>query len=79
MTPEEMKAQNDALCDKVEKMCKELYPFVDAIHVFFTKHENNEVGTSRYDFGLGNWYARYGQIREWVETANTPVSKEDEE
>jgi hypothetical protein len=67
MTTEEIEKQTKIVVEKVENFCKDIYPHVDSVRVFITKHENNELGTTRYDYGLGNWYAQYGQIKEWSE------------
>lgn len=75
MTLEDIEKQNEILTKKIESFCKEVYPYVDSIRIFITKHENNEVGTTRYDYGLGNWYAQYGQIKEWAE--NVSFNTED--
>lgn len=38
----------------------------DAVHIFATRHEPGEGGTIACNKGVGNWHARYGQIREYV-------------
>ncbi len=39
----------------------------DSVHIFATRHEPAEAkGTITFNDGVGNWYARYGQIREWL-------------
>lgn len=76
MTTEEIDRQNEILIQKIKDLCKEVYPYIDSIRVFITKHENNELGTTRYDYGLGNWYAQYGQVKEWCETATENTSSE---
>lgn len=45
----------------------------DTVQVFVTRRADNpEDGTHHYQWGAGNWFARYGQIRQWS-------VKEDEE
>lgn len=39
----------------------------DSVHIFATRHEPEiEDGTVSVNRGVGNWYARYGQISEWM-------------
>jgi hypothetical protein len=39
----------------------------DSVHIFCTRHEPAmEDGTVTVNWGVGNWYARYGQIIEWT-------------
>lgn len=39
----------------------------DAVTIFINKRrEFGRDGTLRGVFGAGNWYARYGQIKQWV-------------
>jgi hypothetical protein len=38
----------------------------EAVHIFASRDEPEEGGTVRYSYGLGNWFARYGQVREWI-------------
>ena len=53
--------------DQVNKLVAELGEHYDTVQVFVTRHESGEQrGTVHAEAGLGNWYARYGQIKEWV-------------
>ncbi len=63
---EEQKKYNDELLDKLKKCCEELYPHFDSVKIFATKHENNEVGTTNMNYGVGNFFASYGQIKLWI-------------
>ena len=38
----------------------------DAVQLFATKHDPAGGGTIVLHYGEGNWYARYGQVKEWV-------------
>lgn len=38
----------------------------DSVMIFTTRHESSEDGTTAIAKGVGNWYARYGQVVEWV-------------
>jgi hypothetical protein len=38
----------------------------DTVMIFTTRHEPGTGGTVHAQWGSGNWYARYGQVREWL-------------
>ena len=48
----------------ISKAVSELSPHFDSIHIFATRHEGSDTLT--ISKGHGNWYARSGQIREWL-------------
>jgi hypothetical protein len=50
----------------VKKHASQLGEHFDSVQIFCTKHDGAE-GTASVNCGEGNWFARYGQIREWVE------------
>jgi hypothetical protein len=52
---------------RIDKCLQELGEYFDSVHVFATRHEPEvEDGTVSCNKGVGNWFCRYGQIREWV-------------
>lgn len=62
----------DADLDIVKKFATLLAEHFDTVQVFVTKEvdEQDKVeggpGTVNIQFGLGNWFARYGQARTWL-------------
>jgi len=53
----------------------------DSVQIFATRHESGEQGgTLKFSRGCGNFFARYGQIHEWIikqdESARNEVRKE---
>ena len=38
----------------------------DCVQIFASRVEDNNRETIHYDYGLGNWFARYGQIRHFI-------------
>jgi hypothetical protein len=38
----------------------------DSVQVFATRHEPTDGGTINVNFGAGNWFARKGQVGEWL-------------
>jgi hypothetical protein len=58
---------NNYDCKKrVDDALNELIKYFDAVEIFCSR--SNEEGTISQcvNKGLGNWYARYGQIKAWV-------------
>jgi hypothetical protein len=53
---------------RVLEAARALGEHFDTVHVFATRHDPAEKdGTVVVDDGVGNWYARQGQIAEWLE------------
>lgn len=50
----------------------------ETVQIFTTRHEENAIGTVRACKGSGNYYARYGQVKQWVIQEERP-EKEDQE
>lgn len=57
---------NAMITQKVKDFCREMTPYVDSIQVFATKHEGDNTGTTEFSWGAGNYWARMGQIANWV-------------
>lgn len=38
----------------------------DTVQIFVTKHDDKDGSTQSFVFGEGNFYARLGQIEEWI-------------
>jgi hypothetical protein len=36
------------------------------VHIFATRHISTDEGTTAAQYGEGNWYARRGQIGDWI-------------
>ena len=39
---------------------------VDGVQIFVSREKESHDGTWRLSMGSGNWYARYGQVKQWV-------------
>lgn len=50
----------------VQKAIDELSEHFDSVHIFCTRYEGPDIGTVQVNRGTGNWYARSGQIQEWL-------------
>lgn len=54
------------LVQLIQRHSAELMEHFDSVHIFVTIHRGESETTAAYDYGMGNWYARSGQIREWT-------------
>lgn len=52
--------------DLLENQVSVLLSSFDTVQIFCTKHVNGR--TTHFARGGGNWYARYGQVKDWVTT-----------
>lgn len=48
----------------VRETARKLGENFDSVLILATSHD--EAGTIRYEFGVGNYYARLGQLREFI-------------
>lgn len=67
----------------IQKHVDALGEHFDSVQIFVTRHDAAiEDGTVSANLGSGNWFARYGQTREWVvkndERARESVRHEDD-
>lgn len=62
-----LQMDNNPDLDKVKRACEQLIEHFDTVQVFVTRHEAGQAGgTINVQFGLGNWYARSGQVHSWL-------------
>lgn len=53
--------------NRLKKAAAELGEHFDSVQIFATRHEPAlTTGTIAAHHGVGSYYARYGQVREWV-------------
>ncbi len=67
MTDEQLEKENAELSEVMHEKVKELAKYFDSVQIFCTKHESDKIGTSHLTECSGNYFARYGQIKLWVE------------
>jgi hypothetical protein len=56
--------RQDRDMDLLKKYVAQLGEFFDSVHIFATRAVND--GTINCQYGSGNWFARYGQVRAWA-------------
>ncbi len=50
----------------LEKHAQDLGEHFDSVQIFATRHDASEGGTINLSYGSGNWFARYGQVADWI-------------
>lgn len=70
MTEEESKQQEEADMKIVQAAVSGLGEHFDTVQVFVSRFEHEDRGTMNVAYGAGNWYARYGQVVQWIERRN---------
>lgn len=58
--------------DIIKSHAAQLAEHFDSVQIFCTRHAAEHDGTINAQWGEGNWFARYGSVRDWV------VKKEEE-
>lgn len=53
---------------RLDLICGQLMEHYDTVQIFVSKHEGELTCT--LNRGRGHWYARYGQIQQWIERCN---------
>jgi hypothetical protein len=79
--------QADKDLEMVRKAAEDLGEHFDTVQVLATRHEpgdDEDSGTVNVSYGVGNWFARYGQGSEWLKkcderTRQMVRNQEDEE
>jgi hypothetical protein len=59
----------------LKKHAAQLAEHFDTVQIFVT-HQEGEITTSAIE-GAGNWFARYGQVRQWVEYEHKHVNLDE--
>lgn len=64
--------QQDAELQIVKDATAQLGEHFDSVQIFVTRFEpgpddDPNAGTVNIDFGSGNWFARFGQVENWVD------------
>lgn len=75
----------EKLEELVKKAATEIISVADSVEIIVGKHRPSNVAeddnTLSFSYGLGDWYSRYGRVREWLlkadERIKVWVSQED--
>lgn len=63
---EEEKFDAEQKSEMIHKHIRALAEHFDCVQVFCSCHLGDSKGTRAFAIGSGNYYGRYGQIREWI-------------
>lgn len=73
MTTKEQDDADDAVIKRAMDLLGEHF---DSVQVFVTRYMPAEVdGTRNLNIGVGNWFTRYGQVREWLVRCDARTTK----
>lgn len=62
-----MNDQSDQDVERIKTATNGLAEHFDTVQIFCTRHEGGNVdGTINVHWGAGNYFARYGQIKQWM-------------
>lgn len=65
-----MSDQKDIDMERLKKAVAELAEHFDTVQIFTTREsdhlDDGGEGTVNANYGAGNWFARYGQVRNWL-------------
>lgn len=50
----------------IREIAEKLGEHFDSVQIFCTRYESDECGTISAKWGIGNWFSRIGQVREWI-------------
>ena len=59
--------EQDKIKHLVDDACTRLIEHVDSVQILVTFHTEDGQPTSSYETGRGNFFARLGQVVEWLE------------
>jgi hypothetical protein len=76
----ESNKERDEDLERVKKAVSDLGEHFDTVQIFITRQEPGQKSTQHIALGSGNWFARYGQVREWMirEDESARVSRRDD-
>lgn len=49
------------------KACADIREHWDTVQIFVTRHEPGQSNTQHAVYGFGNYFARTGHVREWLQ------------
>jgi len=67
--------ERDLMLGKIQTVCAELKQSFDTVQVFCTHLEDGQA-TGNYNYGTGNWFARYGQVVRWLVIEDADVQND---
>ena len=62
----EHEAENKRIQDIVDRCASQIREHVDTVQILVTLQRDDTETTMSYEKGIGNFYARQGQVQEWL-------------
>lgn len=74
-------SDKDEDLQRVKQACETLGEFFDTVQIFATRFQPGEdddpsAGTVNLNWGSGNYFARSGQVREWIVKQDARAKKD---
>lgn len=51
---------------RIESCVNELIMHFDSVQIFCTRTDADGINTQNMHLGKGNWFARYGQVKDYI-------------
>lgn len=67
---------NEAYGAIVQKHLDEMMEYFDSIQIIAVRYDCESEETHRLSKGKGNWYSRYGSVRDWVDSCQADTESE---
>lgn len=74
--PEEREEREEEDMAMLRNATAKLMEHFDTVHIFATRH-NGVTGTTTACYGEGNWYARRGQVGDWITKQDADAAREE--
>lgn len=58
--------QRDKKLELIKNQVRILMDSFDTVMIFATKHDPESENTTMFNQGSGNYFARYGQVKDWI-------------
>lgn len=71
-----MTARTEHVVKLVDRCIALLREHCDSVHIFCTRYDSESGDTASVNKGDGNWFARLGQVEEWVEKKREETRQE---
>lgn len=72
--------ESNADMQRIEKALEVLSEHFDTVQIFCTRYDSGEEnGTVNISRGVSHWFARYGQVCDWVHRCNEEIRIEARE
>lgn len=68
MVNQEEQQRRELITKMVKEFCMRLREHTDSVQVMTTFHSEDGETSQSFEYGLGSFHARFGNVREWLLT-----------